>query len=59
MKLDLVHQTISPRKRVGSGDEANSDLSGMKGFIQLQANMQMQQEWVIPLITMRCVKRNT
>ena len=25
-KFDLVHQTISPRERVGSGDETREDL---------------------------------
>jgi len=25
-EIDLIHQTVSPRERVGSGDETNSGL---------------------------------
>jgi len=32
-KFDLVHQTISPRERVGSGDETRVDVGEKRGFI--------------------------
>ena len=35
-KLDLVHQTISPRERVGSGDETSITESSMKHIPSLK-----------------------
>ena len=33
MKFDLVHQTISPRERVGSEDETRVDVGEKREFI--------------------------
>ena len=33
-KFDLVHQTVSPCERVGSGDETITRLDSEKGLIQ-------------------------